>query len=210
MTEWNERYRVGDTPWAKGAPAPPLLELIERLGPEIWGDGQILVPGCGLGFDVRALSKAGVNAMGLDISEIAVGLANGFPTDENTHYELGDFLDPEWRHGRSFAGIWEHTCFCAIDPARRADYVQAVVELIEIGGLLTGVFYLTPFDPGEDDTGPPFGTSVEELEKWFFPWFERIDGWVPEHAFPGREGKEWIGVFRKISNGSVAPESECI
>jgi SAM-dependent methyltransferase len=207
MTEWNERYRVGDTPWDKGMAAPPLLEFIEKLGSEIWGDGEVLVPGCGLGYDARALAKNGVKAVGLDISGIAIQRANGFGVEENVRYELGDFLDPLWRVGRSFKGIWEHTCFCAIDPSQRKHYAQAVIELIDIGGLLAGVFFLTPNDPSDDESVPPFGTSLEELEGWFSPEFERIDGWVPEQTFPGREGREWIGVFRKVSNGSVALET---
>jgi hypothetical protein len=64
--------------------------------------------------------------------------------------------------------------------------------------VLAGVFFLTPFDPGEDATGPPFGVSLEDLDKWFSPWFERLDGWVPAAAYPGREGREWVGLFRKL------------
>jgi hypothetical protein len=67
------------------------------------------------------------------------------------------------------------------------------------GGLLAGVFFLTPFDPGEEQAGPPFGVTQEELDGWFLPRFERVGGWVPSAAFPGREGREWIGLFRKTA-----------
>ena len=207
MTDWDERYRTGDTPWDKGQPAPPLLELFERVDLGNWGAGPVLVPGCGLGYDVRALAGIGLAALGLDISEIAVERARGFSAVGNESYELGDFLDPDWRAGRGFSAIWEHTCFCAIDPGQRAAYAQAVAGLLEKGGLLAGVFFLTPHDPGEESSGPPFGTSIEELENWFSPWFERVDGWVPQRAYPGREGREWIGLFRKLSNAPVAGET---
>ena len=67
------------------------------------------------------------------------------------------------------------------------------------GGLLSGVFYLTPNDPGEAEVGPPFGTTIEGIDACFAPWFERVDGWVPSAAFPGREAREWIAVFQKRS-----------
>ena len=99
---------------------------------------------------------------------------------------------------RQFSAIWEHTCFCAIDPSDRARYVAAAAGCLVDGGVLAGVFFLTPFDPGDDTTGPPFGVSLEDLDKWFSPWFERLDGWVPAAAYPGREGREWVGLFRKL------------
>jgi hypothetical protein len=43
MTDWNERYLKGETPWEKGAPAPPLLELFEKMDLGIWGGGKVLV-----------------------------------------------------------------------------------------------------------------------------------------------------------------------
>ncbi len=204
MTDWDERYRLGDTPWEKGRAAPPLLELLERIGTEPWGGGPVLVPGCGTGHDVRALAEMGLMAVGLDLAEMAIQRAGEFPTVGGETYELGNFLEPSWHAGRGFSAIWEHTCFCAINPAQRAAYAEAVAELLEEGGLLAGVFFLTPHDPGEETAGPPFATSIAELEERFSPWFERIDGWVPERAYPGREGREWIGLFRKLSNASVA------
>jgi hypothetical protein len=38
---------------------------------------------------------------------------------------------------------------------------------------------------------------VEELDSVFSPWFERETAWVPEAAYPGREGREWLAVYRR-------------
>ncbi len=207
MTDWDERYRAGDTPWEKGQAAPPLLELFDRIDLETWGGGPVLVPGCGLGHDVRAFAEAGLAAVGLDLSEIAIERARAFPVVGDESFETGNFLSSEWSVGRRFSAIWEHTCFCAIDPLDRKAYAESVASLLDEGGLLAGIFFLTPFDPGEKLPGPPFATSIEELGNLFSPWFERIDGWVPQRAYPGREGREWIGLFRKLSSGSVAEET---
>lgn len=199
MKDWDTCYQIGETPWDRGSPAPPLLELLETRGTALWLGGPVLVPGCGTGHDVRALAVAGVPAHGLDLSVTALERARKFSSDGSATFEVGDFLDPAWRAGRSFSAIWEHTCFCAIDPVRRGDYAESAAALLPPGGMLAGVFFLTPHDPGEDDeSGPPFKTSVEELDVTFAPWFERIDGWVPRRAYPGREGREWIGIFRRL------------
>jgi methyl halide transferase len=119
MRDWEAHYRAGDTPWDHGSAAPPLLEMIERHGAELWGGGPVLVPGCGSGHDVRAIAQAGAPAIGLDIAGTAVTKARAIPFDGPASYEHGDFLDPNWRAGRSFRAIWEHTCFCAISPHHR-------------------------------------------------------------------------------------------
>lgn len=197
MTNWNERYLAGDTPWEKGAPAPPLLELLEKTDAEIWGGGEILVPGCGTGHDVRALAEKGHQVLGLDLAVQAVERARSVPVVDNEKYALGDFLDPGWQVGKRFSAIWEHTCYCAIHPSRRTDYAKAAAALIEPGGYLIGVFFLTPNKHGEEDEGPPFNASVEELDARFAPWFDRIGSWVPERAYPGREGDEWLAIYKK-------------
>ena len=71
MTDWNERHVLGDTPWEKGAPAPPLLSWMARYGPMT---GDVLVPGCGLGHDVREIAKASPDArvVGLDLAPEAL------------------------------------------------------------------------------------------------------------------------------------------
>lgn len=198
MRDWEQCYQDGRTPWDRGDAAPPLLETIARHGPDLWGAGTVLVPGCGLGHDVRALAAAGIQAVGLDLAPTAVAKARELPAAAGETYEVGDFLDPAWREGRRYTAIWEHTCFCAIDPALRSRYAEAAAGLLESGHVLVGVFYLQPLKPGEEPhEGPPFGVTVAELDETFGPWFERIDGWVPERAYDGREGREWVGIYRR-------------
>lgn len=197
MTDWNQRYEAGDTPWEKGSPAPPLLELLEKTETSIWGDGKILVPGCGTGHDVRALAAKGLKPHGLDLAPLALKHAHANLKTGAESYELGDFLDPAWRNGKIFSAIWEHTCYCAIHPAHRPDYARACADLISVGGHLIGVFFLTPNEPDEENEGPPFNASIPELDERFSPWFHKVDSWFPSQSYPGREGKEWIAIYRR-------------
>jgi len=209
MKDWEACYQAGETPWEKGEAAPPLHEVIELHGAALFGAGPVLVPGCGFGHDVRAIAASGIPALGLDIAETAVRKARDIPCSAPASFEAGDFLDPEWQTDREFTAIWEHTCFCALLPALRQSYAAAAANLLPPGGVLAGVFYLTPNDPGEEDEGPPFNVSIPELDALFAASFERIDGWVPQHAYPGREGREWVGIFRKLPHPRVAGQTGC-
>ncbi|MBU6301722.1 MAG: class I SAM-dependent methyltransferase [Verrucomicrobia bacterium] len=193
MTDWEHHYQQGETPWDKGFPAPPLADFLRATPLQ----GDILVPGCGLGHDVRAIAAAAPEArvLGLDLAPTAIDRARSFPPAGRERFTTGDLfaLDPELRD--AFDWVWEHTCYCAIDPARRNDYLKAVATALRPGGHLLGVFYLDPYDddhrPG--DGRPPFGTSLADLEDALRAHgFGILHSRVPDRAYPGREGRERI------------------
>ena len=196
MTDWEQRWVEGDTPWDKGAPAPPLLEFLNGPHAGLLNGAQILVPGCGSGHDVRALAEKDTRPVGLDLSETALQKAQEYEKIGGESYMLGDFLT---MNDSQYDAIWEHTCFCAIDPSRRQDYAEAAARLVRPGGHLVGVFFLNPWDEGEEENGPPFGASREEIEKLFAPWFTLRHKKVPETSYTGREGREWLACFERQS-----------
>lgn len=208
MTDWDLRWIEGDTPWDKGAAAPPLLEYLESGGTELAGASHVLVPGCGSGHDVRALAQRGVAVTGLDLSPTAVASARGIPAVGGERYECGDFLDADWLPRRACDAIWEHTCFCAIDPGDRERYVRTAARVLPAGGHLVGVFFLNPWDPGEVGEGPPFGATRDEIIALFSPCFALRKEAVPGRAYPGREGREWLAVFERLERG-VAEAPAC-
>ncbi len=193
-TDWEARYQLGDTPWDKGRAAPPLLDFLSRQ-PIL---GEVLILGCGTGHDVRAIAAQAsteTNITGLDLSETATHRARKIPCVGHETYEQGNLFDlPQSWHGR-FDWVIEHTCFCAIDPARRADYLRAVSEILKPGGHFFAIFYLTPDTQG----GPPFGVTKEEIAQLFTPRFDLLEAWVPARTFEGREGRELCQFLRKKS-----------
>ncbi len=201
-TDWESCYRAGETPWDKGAPAPPLLEWLAQPGHRF--EGAVLVPGCGLGHDVRAIAATGQarEVVGLDLSPAALALARQQPPAGRESYAEADLFDlPPAFRGR-FDWVFEHTCFCAIDPARRAADVRAVAGALKPRGPLHAVFYLDPWANGEPPPpggGPPFPASREEIDDLFAGRFERLDQAVPVRAYRGREGRELRCLFRRES-----------
>jgi SAM-dependent methyltransferase len=191
--DWETRYQTGDMPWEKGTSAPPLVDWLTRNKIH----GRILVPGCGSGHDVRELARAGAQPLGLDLSPSAIALAESYPRSGLESYQPADFfaLPPDLIE--SFDWLYEHTCFCAINPADREKYVDAAATALKPRGELLAIFYL---DPGHDhpDDGPPYGATREELDALFGSRFEMLDEYVPTVAYPGREGRELVRRLRKL------------
>jgi len=187
--DWEARYRVGDTPWDEGYAAPALTTFLSKHPMQ----GEILVPGCGTGHDVRAIAMLGGRVLGLDLSETALRMARSAPHVAEESYEQANLFDlPALWTGR-FDWVVEHTCFCAIPPSRRRDYLQAITRVLKPNGYYFGVFYINPSAP----QGPPHGTTREEISSLFDPGFELLEEWTPDEAFEGREGRELCQLRRK-------------
>src|SRR5690606_23922178 len=94
MTDWDQCYQQGATPWDKGEPSPPLEAWLagHRLS------GRALVPGCGLGHDLARVTAAGIDATGLDIAPTAVKRARAAYPQLADRFVLGDLFAPpaEW------------------------------------------------------------------------------------------------------------------
>jgi SAM-dependent methyltransferase len=59
----------------------------------------------------------------------------------------------------SFDYVLEYTCFCAIDPGRRAEYADLVARLLKPNGIYIDLAF--PLDGRKG--GPPFAVSASEI-----------------------------------------------
>jgi SAM-dependent methyltransferase len=192
--EWQRRYEQNDTPWDKGQPAPALIRYLQQ-NPMA---GRILVPGCGRGHEARALAQQdNCSVVGLDLSPLAVADATRLATDAgmggSVNFVVGDFFQQPAEMKESFDWLVEHTCFCAIEPSLRADYVRSAAAALRPGGKLFGIFYLTP----DVESGPPFAVTRDELTRLFELYFNLQQEWVPGEAFAGRENRELVRILEK-------------
>jgi SAM-dependent methyltransferase len=182
---WRQRYAGGYTGWDLGAASPPLRTYIDQLtDPEM----NILIPGAGNAHEAAYLHDRGFRQVHvLDLVDIPLQrLARLVPDFPAEHLIEGDFF----AHQGSYELVLEQTFFCALDPARRADYARHMATLIRPGGRLVGIWFTFPLRPGQ--ASPPYGGSPEEYAPYFEPWF------TPRHfarcynSHPSREGQEWF------------------
>ncbi len=192
--DWDARYRDGETPWEKGMAHPALPFFIESHPAFFEGKPRLFHPGCGYGRDAAHLAPLCREITALDIAEEAITNAkNLYPALENIRWEQGDLFT--WDEPEHYDLVWEHTCFCAITPSYRAAYVRAIHTLLKPGGLLLGIFFLTPDHPiGE---GPPFRVSRDQLNHFFGKDFELIEDIPNPPTYDGREDTETIMIWRK-------------
>ena len=191
QTDWDDLYCRRETPWEKGVPHPGLLDFLAENGPL---RGEIFVPGCGSGHDVRALSTAENHVLGVDVATRAMAKATARPKIANEEYLLADLFELPPKLNHKFDWVFEHTCFCAIDPSRRKNYVEAIVRLLKPNGKLLAIFFI---NPDHDEDGPPYRVSTAELEGFFGEYFTVEREWVPARTHPGREQRELMRVLHR-------------
>jgi len=178
---WRERYRKGETAWDLGGPCPVFVALLDSpLAPP---RGRVAFPGCGAGHDVRYFRERGYDAIGFDFAVAA----------DDVPIEPLDVFDLGRRYPGEFDAIVEYTCYCAIDPGRRAEYATALRDALRPGGQLVALLF-----PVEDKPeGPPFGIEEAEIETVLGRGMELLHVETPETSVQPRLGRERLAIYRK-------------
>jgi SAM-dependent methyltransferase len=180
MMNWNERYLLNNTPWDHEEAHPALVHWLSENA----FSGEVLVPGCGRGIDASAIAETGVPVLGVDIAPEAIRLAQQLKS--TARFQIADILalPQEWENRLS--GIYEHTCYCAILPSQRPDYVRSLAGVIRPGGIFLACFYVDPTPA----PGPPFPTNRAELKQLFSPYFKLK--WESKRTYPEFLFREYI------------------
>jgi methyl halide transferase len=192
QTDWEAAYRRGDTPWEKGKAHPALIDYLVENGPIT---GEILVPGCGFGYDVRELSTSANHVIGIDLAQFAIARTTSFPKVGPEEYRLADLFTLPAEFKSKFDVVFEHTCFCAIEPEMRVKYIETIVRVLKPGGKMIAIFFL---NPDHDEDGPPYGVLRSELDELFGAQFSLEKEWVPRRTYQGREERELMRILRKL------------
>ena len=93
----------------------------------------------------------------------------------------------------AFDGVWEYTCFCAIDPARREEYVRVLHTILRPGGLLLACF----FPLREGGGGPPFPVSRGDIDGALAGRFTVLQAGPPGRSAERRRDLEWLVAARR-------------
>ena len=185
---WQSLYGQGSDRWELGRPSPSLAaDLARRPLPP----GAVAVPGCGRGHDARLLARRGHRVFGFDfVPDVLVAARERALRERlDVAFEDRDVFGLARAYPGFFDGIWEYTCYCAIDPARRAEYVDVLAAILKPGGWLLACF----FPMGDKPGGPPFAVSEAEVRALLAASrFEIVEDYVPFASPEGRQGREWM------------------
>ena len=183
---WQQRYEQDSINWDMGRISPPLKVYIEQL-PESAKDQMILVAGAGNAYEVGYMHEQGfTNVILVDFAPTLIeAFAKRYPSFPSEHLVCADFFDLS-PTDYQFDWVLEQTFFCAINPPRRAEYVQKMAELLKPNGKIIGLLFDKDFGRNE----PPFGGSLAEYQQHFISHFD-IDIMEPcYNSHPARQGSE--------------------
>lgn len=188
---WEQRYQEKTTRWDLGQAAPAFVSLLNSqptLSP-----GRTAVLGCGRGYDALLFAENGFEVLGFDFAPSAIAEATSLAqaAGSSAKFLQRDIFDLATEFPQDFDYVVEHTCFCAIPPERRPEYVQLVRFLLRPKGELIALFF-THNRPG----GPPFGSTPTEIVQYFEADFEILSLEPVANSVPSRQGEEHIGRFR--------------
>lgn len=194
--EWSQRYVTGDAPWDMRQVSPPLVAFFkEGILPR---GRRVVVPGCGSGYEIAALARAGYEATGVDYAPQAVAAAQAIIAGINgASVACVDLLDPRAVATLgAFDWAFDQTFFCAIDPSRRGDYATALALLVRPGGELWALSMRT-LKPD----GPPFDSTPDEFVALLRPaGFAELERRVLDaESHPARRGRETLVRLRRAS-----------
>ncbi|MBS1968769.1 MAG: methyltransferase domain-containing protein [Bdellovibrionales bacterium] len=190
---WTNIYHEEKNPgWNLGEPAEALKDMLPRLK---LPKSRVLVLGCGEGHDAALFAQAGHVVTGVDFSEEAVTRARkNYGDIPGLKFVQADAfkLDPSFQ--KSFDIVFEHTCYCAIDPSRRQELVKVWKSVLHDQGQLMGVFFTM-----YKKQGPPYGGSEWELRQRLKDSFQFVFWGRWQKSLPKRQGKELFVYAQKKS-----------
>jgi methyl halide transferase len=190
--KWEADYARHTDGWDLGGPTPIFKRLIlsGQLTPV-----RMIVLGAGRGHDAREFARHGFQVTAVDFASQAVEEMHRL-ADPNAPVEILQhdiFTLPESLNN-SFDYVLEYTCFCAIDPKRRAEYADLVTRLLKPQGIYIDLAF--PLDGRKG--GPPFAVSVAEVMDLFQArGFNLISHETTVDSISPRRGAEELLIFQK-------------
>ena len=197
---WSKRYQSGDASWdlrGETAVFSALRASNPLFMPSPNESRTVLVPGCGYGHDAVGFARAGFDVTAVDFAIEALDQLRAIASNADVNVKIleRDVFTLGWDLPQSFDIVLEYTCYCAIDPGRREEYVRMISTVTKPGGLVAGLFF--PLDE-VDRVGPPFTVYEHEVHQHFENAdFIFISSDIPRESHPARAGRERLMIFRK-------------
>jgi len=190
---WDELYKDNNDGWDLKTPNPVFTNIIS--GNKFISPCKLLITGSGKGYDAIAAAKNGYEVTAVDFSTYATDFAIDTALKEGVSIKFLRedifFLSDEYEN--KFDAVYEYTTFCAINPARREEFIKKITSTIKINGRF--IVLLFPVDGRKG--GPPFSVDITgfyNIAKKYLKleyFLRNINSVKP------RKGKEVLFIFKR-------------
>lgn len=188
---WQERFQEGKLPWDRGGANPQLAAWLAdgTLAP----GQQVIVPGCGQGWEVVELAAAGIAATGLDYASSALDLCRDHLVRNGCEAGLVEANVLHWQPPVPVDAVFEQTCLCALYPDYWTHYAAQLHRWIKPGGRLLALF-MQALKTGAAEgfiEGPPYHCDIHAMRAIFpathWDWPKPPYPAVPHHGLQQNE-----------------------
>ncbi len=203
---WDAAYREERDGWDMGTPTPVFVDLLDRYemdfrplgGPDFSAldrPPRVLVPCSGRGHDALHFAERGWDVTAVDFSVEPLQWLHAEKGRLGVELQLlqADMFPLGETYPAHFDMLLEYTCVCAIEPARRKEFLDFAAEVLRPGGLLLALLFPLDGRPG----GPPFAIDPEEFKRDAERNFIFMHESIPETSVKPRRGKERLIVWKK-------------
>ena len=168
---WDSAYEGSPAPWDIGRPQPAFV----RLADDGLLSGRLLDAGCGTGEHVLLAVAHGADALGVDVSGLAIEKARAKAAERGltARFEVADALHLELL-GERFGTVIDSGLFHVFDDADRPRYLTSLASVVEPGG----TYYMMCFSDQQPGIWGPRRVREEEIRAAF------ADGWAVESLTP--------------------------
>ena len=193
---WEESYVSGEMGWDLGGPTPVFKSWIKSEPLSL----NICILGAGNGWDALEFAKYGHRVTAVDFAESAVNNMKNSADENKVEIDIvhSDIFNIESKYYNTFDIVLEYTCFCAIDPTLRKDYIHLIHSLLQTGGRFVGLLF--PTDKLPEEGGPPFAVNIDETLNMFTKNFTVEKRQDHELSISPRKGREEFVILRKNGN----------
>jgi len=192
---WEDIYLENDTGWDLKGVTP----FFDSISNELI-QGKVCILGCGRGYDAIMFAEKGFDVTAVDFAPTPISELNKLAIQKSVTITTvqNDIFSLVEKFSDTFDYVIEQTCFCAIHPNRRKEYEILVRTIIKPGGKLVGLWF--PLDKSQEDGGPPFGTTIDEVKTIFNSGWKIEKENFPSQSVESRKGREKLIIFKKNVN----------
>lgn len=146
INRFNEKYKLGQTPWSLGSISTHTLKFIKSVKKEL-SKPKLLDLGCGDGWLSLYFSKQGFSVEGIDSSDVAIRKARKESKKANLHitFKIGNALNFPYLDD-SFNVVFDRGLFHHLPKSEWNNYSTGVNNILK----KQGYFYLIVFSDRSD------------------------------------------------------------